>query len=193
MPLQKLVHSDHDQQESDDNSDVEDDPPKVGSKKSSLAKRVQGLRKPQRPNLIRNPATDHPLQGQNPRPGDIPPRTLQGYHSGPNEDHTEYMEYHSALREKKLAVGVEQVSLFLTADGTVITFFEHSADDVETPLVQRLGNPKTVLRRANDASMLVQAIMDAIIDLAIPVGVAYGGAMSQIELDVLTSMIIHAL
>lgn len=42
-----------------------------------------------------------------------------------------YMERHSSLASKGLAVSVEQVSMFLTADGTVISFFEHSADDVE--------------------------------------------------------------
>lgn len=41
------------------------------------------------------------------------------------------MERHSSLASKGLAVSVEQVSMFLTADRTVISFFEHSADDVE--------------------------------------------------------------
>ena len=97
------------------------------------------------------------------------------------------METHSALQAKGLMVGVEQVSIFLTADNTVVSFFEHSAGDIETPLIQRLSSPKTILRRSNDASMIVQAIMDAIIDLALPVGVAYKDAMSQIELNVLTN------
>ena len=80
------------------------------------------------------------------------------------------MEEHSALHEKNLMVGVEQVSMFLTSDNTVISFFEHSAGDVETPLMQRLSSPRTILRRSNDPTMLVQGIIDAIIDLAIPVG-----------------------
>ena len=191
MPLQKLIHSDRDHHESEGDSSADDDGLKTDSKKKgALTGRANSLRKPPRPNIMRNPTLDHPLRGQLPRPGDIPPRTLQRYHGGPNEDHVEYMEYHSPLRNKGLSVGIEQVSIFLTAEDTVITFFEHSADDVETPLIQRLNNPKTVLRRASDASMLVQAIMDAIIDLAIPVGAAFKDQISQIELDVLTREIL---
>lgn len=42
-----------------------------------------------------------------------------------------YMEKYSSLSSKGLAVSVEQVSIFLTTDGTVISFFESSADDIE--------------------------------------------------------------
>ena len=77
------------------------------------------------------------------------------------------MEKHSALASKKLGVGVEQVSIFLTADNTVIAFFEHSADDIEEPILPRLRTEETILRRTSDASMLTQAILDAIIDMAV--------------------------
>ena len=136
--------------------------------------------------MVRQPTSDHPARG-GPRPSDVPPRSLQRYHGGPNEDHTEFMEAHSALRAKGLGVGVVQVSLFLAAGNVVVSFFEHSAGDVEAPLLARLGSPKTILRRSNDASMVVQGILDAIIDMAIPVGTAYKDALSQIELNVLTS------
>lgn len=42
-------------------------------------------------------------------------RTLQRFHGGPNEDRMAYMERHSALTRKQLAVSAEQVSIFLTA------------------------------------------------------------------------------
>ena len=113
-------------------------------------------------------------------------RTLQKYHGGPNEERTEYMEQHSALREKNLAVNVEQVSIFLLANNTVVSFFEHSAEDVEDPILTRLRSQETVLRRCSDASMIVQAIMDAIIDLAIPVTAAYKDSLDELELSVLT-------
>ena len=113
-------------------------------------------------------------------------RTLQSYHGGPNEERTEYMEQHSALREKDLAANVEQVSIFLMANNTVVSFFEHSAADVENPILNRLSSEATVLRRSSDASMVVQAIMDAIIDFAIPVAAAYKDALDELELRVLT-------
>ncbi|MCJ1389453.1 hypothetical protein MMC18_002310 [Xylographa bjoerkii] len=113
-------------------------------------------------------------------------RTLQQYHGGPNKERTEFMEKYSALANKSLAVAVEQVSIFLSSDNTVVSFFEQSAEDIESPIVSRLSSPETVLRRSSDASMIVQAIIDAIIDLAIPVATAYQDAVDELELNVLT-------
>jgi Mg2+ and Co2+ transporter CorA len=120
-----------------------------------------------------------------------PVRTLQRYHSGPNEDRTEFMERHAILSSKGLGVAMEQVSLFLTRDNTVISFFESSAQDIEVPILRRLQSPETILRQSCDASMLMQAIIDAIIDLAIPVTAAYQDAIGDLELKVLTDPDIH--
>ncbi|KIH90490.1 hypothetical protein SPBR_00311 [Sporothrix brasiliensis 5110] len=114
-------------------------------------------------------------------------RTLQRYHSSPNDARTDFMESHSALSSKNLAVAAEQVSIFITDDNTVISFFELSAQDVEQPILKRLRLADTSLRRSCDASLITQAILDAIIDLAIPVTVCYGDVISDLELDVLTS------
>jgi len=74
----------------------------------------------------------------------------------------------------------------ILSDNTVISFFESSADDVETPILNRLSTADTILRRSCDASMLTQALIDAIIDLAIPVASAYQDVIGELELDVLT-------
>jgi Mg2+ and Co2+ transporter CorA len=113
-------------------------------------------------------------------------RTLQRYRGGPNEDRIEFMERHAVLAGKGLSVTLEQVSIFLHADNTVTSFFETSADDVEAPIVRRLSSPETILRQSCDASMLLQAIIDAVIDLAIPVTMAYQDAIGDLELGVLT-------
>lgn len=42
-------------------------------------------------------------------------RTLQRYHGGKNHERMAYMEAHSPLTAKKMAVSAEQVSIFLTA------------------------------------------------------------------------------
>ena len=68
----------------------------------------------------------------------------------------------------------------------MVSFFESSADDIETPILHRLSTPDTILRRSCDASMVVQAIIDAIIDLAIPVASAFQDVIGELELDVLT-------
>ena len=116
-----------------------------------------------------------------------PFRTLQRYRGGQNLERAVYMERNSALFKKNLGVSVEQVSIFLTEDNTVISFFERSADDVETPILTRLNSQETILRRSCDASMVVQALIDAIIDLAIPVAAAYEEIIGEYELDVLTN------
>ncbi|KAI1378386.1 hypothetical protein F4677DRAFT_413099 [Hypoxylon crocopeplum] len=113
-------------------------------------------------------------------------RTLQRYRASPNDARTEYMEQHSALRERGKAVMAEQVAMFITSDNTVIAFFEQSADDVEKPILARLASPTTILRQSCDASMVSQAIIDAIIDMALPVTATYADVLGDLELDVLT-------
>ena len=53
--------------------------------------------------------------------------------------------------------------VFLTADNTVLSFFESSAEDIETPIISRLSTPETILRRSLDASMIVQVIRRAVV------------------------------
>lgn len=114
-------------------------------------------------------------------------RTLHRYESAQIPEHTAWMERHSALTEDDLAVGVEQVSMFLLADNCVISFFENSAQDVEEPLLKRLGSPATMLRRSCDASLLTQAIIDAIVDLSIPVKDAYNKCRKELQIDAMTN------
>lgn len=111
--------------------------------------------------------------------------TLQRYRASSNEARNDFMERHSALAERGLAVAAEQVSMFITSDNTVIAFFEQSADDVEVPILSRLSSPDTILRQSCDASMIGQAIIDAIIDMAIPVASCYADVIADLELDVL--------
>ena len=113
-------------------------------------------------------------------------RTLQRYHSSANQDRVEFMERHAVLNSKGLKVSIEQVSVFLCASNCVISFFEYSADDIELPILRRLETAGTILRQSADASLLTQAILDAIVDLAMPVVTAYQDAIGDLELDVLT-------
>uniref|UniRef100_A0A093V8S2 Magnesium transport protein CorA n=1 Tax=Talaromyces marneffei PM1 TaxID=1077442 RepID=A0A093V8S2_TALMA len=114
------------------------------------------------------------------------PRSLQRYRGGPNEERIKFMERHAVLASQGLRVTLEQVSIFLNSDNTALSFFDASASDIEAPIVKRLNSPETILRQSCDASMLVQAILDAIIDLAIPVTLAYQDAIGDLEVAVLT-------
>lgn len=114
-------------------------------------------------------------------------RTLQRYHGQPNDPRASFMEQNSALASRDLAVAAEQVSIFITNDNTIISFFEMSAEDIAEPIIRRLQTPDTILRQSCDASMIGQSIIDAIIDLAIPVASCYSDVIADLELDVLTN------
>ncbi|KAK1813843.1 hypothetical protein LTR12_011751 [Friedmanniomyces endolithicus] len=110
-----------------------------------------------------------------------PIRTLHRYESAQIPEHTAFMEKHSVLADENLAVSVEQVSIFLLSDNTIISFFEHSAEDIEIPLLERLHSTETMLRRSCDASLMLQALIDAIVDLAVPVKDAYNKARKELQ------------
>ncbi|KAI8931864.1 hypothetical protein NX059_010769 [Plenodomus lindquistii] len=158
--------------------------PSASQKKDNMLRTLDGLEK----QIEGTSLADMPISTP---PATTSVRTLQRYRGGYNLDRMVYLEQHSALTPKHLTVSVEQVSIFLLADNSVISFFEHSADEVEDMILKRLRTPDTILRRSQDSSMLVQAIIDAIIDLAIPVVAAYEDAMGELELDVLEEPEIH--
>ncbi|GKZ34667.1 hypothetical protein AbraIFM66950_004981 [Aspergillus brasiliensis] len=211
LKLQKLIKLKEEDSESEDEED--ENAPWSNERKSSASS--ISLRRPTKRNLVlealkdlfrpktredsadeQTPGKDAPSgrgnstskvsdpdNGSNVR---FTPRSIQRYRGGPNEDRIAFMERHAILAAKGLCVTLEQVSIFLHADNTVTSFFETSADDVEGPIVRRLSTPETMLRQSCDASMVVQAILDAIIDLAIPVTTAYQDVIGDLELEVLT-------
>ena len=198
LPLQKLIHI-HSNGDSDSECSDYESSKSLGKKKKRSAMSLWRKKRRQK-NKMRPPKPlDTLAEPHDPSNGFVTAhstpnaeapmtkvRTLQRYHGGPNEERIEFMEKHSALASKNLGVGVEQVSLFLTADNTVISFFETSAEDIEGPIITRLSTKETILRRTADASMVTQAIIDTIIDLAIPVAEAYQDAIGELELNVLT-------
>ncbi|KAF2632180.1 hypothetical protein BU25DRAFT_383890 [Macroventuria anomochaeta] len=112
-------------------------------------------------------------------------KTLQAYRTDADPERTRYMEEHSTLNPKGLMVSVEQVSMFMQSNNTLLSFFEHSADVIEEPILRRLQSSETVLRQSGDASMVMHAIIDGIVDLAIPIATAYEDSIAELELDVL--------
>jgi Mg2+ and Co2+ transporter CorA len=204
LPLQKLIKLHPDDDDCDSNDEEHRDWMQRGVKKA----KKKGKKKTDGPimTLLKDLVTPRDVKERLPIPSangaptneklykqasSHPVRTLQRYHGGPNQDRIEFMERRAVLAPKGLGVSIEQVSIFLNSDNSVISFFEDSAEDVESPIVRRLISAETILRQSCDASMLIQAIIDAIIDLAIPVTTAYQDAMGDLELDVLTDPEIH--
>lgn len=97
------------------------------------------------------------------------------------------LDDHRPLSYRDLFVGVEQCSFFLLRDGTVISFFESSGDDIENAILGRISTEETILRTSCDPSVLVQSIIDAIVDIIYPVITAYRKRLSEFEIDILTN------
>lgn len=178
LTLQKLIHL-------DGAKENEKDPPQPPGP-GNLLRRLTTRASPSAENALENGRSGNNTSATSQTPLLNPPRTLHRYHASPNAPRTEFMEERSALRSRHLAVSAEQVSIFLSADNTVIAFFESSADDVEVPILTRLTSPSTILRQSCDASLLTQAIIDVIVDMAIPVQSAYSDVIGDIEMDVHT-------
>ncbi|KAF2666882.1 hypothetical protein BT63DRAFT_415970 [Microthyrium microscopicum] len=113
-------------------------------------------------------------------------RTIQRFHGLKNLERDMYAGRLNPLTKKELAVSIEQVSIFLAKDNTVIAFFEHSADDIELPILRRLSSKDTILRQSCDAGMMFQAIVDAMTDLFYSVTAVYEEVIGRLELDLLT-------
>lgn len=212
LTLQKLIRLHEESSDSDDESENGQTQWKSERRSSSPSIKSSATKKPTRHGLVLaalkdifgvrsrkemlrdrhisgsiRPSSGKSMPGEtDDSPTENPFRSIQRYRGGPNEDRIAFMERHAVLAPKGIGVTLEQVSIFLHGDNTVTSFFETSADDIEAPIVRRLSSPETILRQSCDASMVVQAILDAIIDLAIPVTMAYQDAMGDLELDVLT-------
>ncbi|VBB87149.1 Putative transporter [Podospora comata] len=136
---------------------------------------------------------DWPQDGSGPYPRasrseypEGPTRTLRRYHAAPDDPIARFMDRNSALISKNYTVACEQVSMFITNDNTIISFFEESAEVIEAPIIQRLQTSDTIIRHSCDASMVGHAVLDGIIDLAIQVASCYRDAIGDIEPEVLT-------
>jgi len=90
-----------------------------------------------------------------------------------------------SLASDKFGLSWEQVSAFLTADGTVITIFEHSGMEVFGPILGRLQSSQTIVRSSNDPSMLLQAVIDTTVDLSLPISTAVAEIFDDLERAVL--------
>ncbi|KAF6013137.1 hypothetical protein HII12_001852 [Brettanomyces bruxellensis] len=97
------------------------------------------------------------------------------------------IESRRPLYRRNLGVGQEQLSIFLTDNGTVISFLEHSANDIEKAILPRLSSEYTLLRTSCDPSILFESIVDASVDLIYPVVTAYNKIMNEFEVEILTN------
>lgn len=111
----------------------------------------------------------------------LPSRTIYEWNFGNNlmrDICLEHMQIPGT--EESLEITVEQVSIFMEGD-TVITFFEKSLDSLFTPIEKRLQSSTTMLRITSDPAILLQAILDANVDLFKPILTEYKKRLSVLE------------
>lgn len=100
---------------------------------------------------------------------------------------TVFLEARRPLARLNRVVGVEQVSLFLTDQSTVISFFEKSGNDIENPLLSRISSESTLLRESGDPAVLLQAVIDAVVDLLYPIINCYRERLDDLQIDAIIS------
>lgn len=83
-------------------------------------------------------------------------------------------------------VALEPVSIFLHSSNTLISVFANEADEVIQPILDRLNSPTTLLRRSQDASFLMESLLDGIIDRLVQVVEEYADELEGMERLVFT-------
>lgn len=108
-------------------------------------------------------------QGGVPVEADIAPHVSTDNESD-SEDEEEAAYYasrkiaNSLTNHLKIAVRRQQLSLFLTKDGVLISIFSKDGSEIMPSLIARLRSKGTLLRTSEDASMLLQGIVDVCVD-----------------------------
>ncbi|KXS12365.1 hypothetical protein M427DRAFT_137268 [Gonapodya prolifera JEL478] len=82
-------------------------------------------------------------------------------------------------------ITIEQMSFVLMKNGTLITFFNRASDLVTPPIYARLRQPQTLLRSSQDASFLVNSLIDDLVDHSLHVIDFYGSEVARMEIKVL--------
>ncbi|KAI8600526.1 hypothetical protein EDD21DRAFT_376938 [Dissophora ornata] len=99
-------------------------------------------------------------------------------------DHYRY-QYPLEQNAKGLKVQMEQVTMFLLQDGTLLTIFQVSGRSVVAPIAERLTHDFSIVRKHNDASFLLQSVIDGIVDHSIPITDAFRQEINELETHVL--------
>ncbi|RUS25804.1 hypothetical protein BC938DRAFT_471620 [Jimgerdemannia flammicorona] len=152
-----------------------------------------------------------PLPTTEPRTASPSPLPTESRTAPPSPSHrvnstytnTKYHEAMRKFRNGRSHVMLEQSFLFMLMDGshggwggrmvcriwrhanTFISFFQHSGRPVTEPIEQRLRQPKTLLRCSIDVSLLMQAILDAIVDHTLPIVDSYREQIVELEENIL--------
>ena len=82
--------------------------------------------------------------------------------------------------DMRVRIDRQQLSTFLLPSNEIISIFTHSGERLTRAIIKRLHTPGTLLRTTSDASMLLEAVIDVVVDDSIKISEEF-----RRELDVL--------
>ncbi|KAE9404947.1 hypothetical protein BT96DRAFT_1015891 [Gymnopus androsaceus JB14] len=142
-------------------------------------------------NSVIQPSENATLDGEEPEPDarqDYPPTTQKmgtSYQNIPNQDAMAAVQVEVLKQTERVNVNRFPIFILLTRDGTVITLHRTTNPKLMEPILARLSRSDTLLRSTNDASFLVQSLLDLAVDRAIGVTEACEQKMKKFEKQIL--------
>ncbi|KAI0028013.1 hypothetical protein K488DRAFT_59781 [Vararia minispora EC-137] len=100
--------------------------------------------------------------------------------NGPRS-HATKLTLEELKRGDRVDVRLEPMCIFLYRDGTVISFHPDPTLEFTRPIVERIRQRDTTLRRTADPSLLVQSLLDLIVDSVLEVVDEYHTKINQLE------------
>ncbi|KAF8899400.1 hypothetical protein BD779DRAFT_1488650 [Infundibulicybe gibba] len=95
------------------------------------------------------------------------------------------MHIHALTKGDRVNVKHEPMFIFLTPDGTVISLRPTPSLDFTAPISERLRQNNSVLRESEDASLLLEGILDLVVDKILEVMDEYQDKIHNLEHNIL--------
>ncbi|KIR52368.1 hypothetical protein I315_05318 [Cryptococcus gattii Ru294] len=148
-------------------------------KKRWFSQRVRGVFEGEH----RKPRLPEGVQGAF-EPSMISPRRTIGMHRT-QEKQAHKLTVEELSAEYMVPIHRSILSIFMLRDGTLISMDAKPTKEVLSPIYTRLEDEQSLLRRSGDVSMLAQAILDTVVDLAIEVSQRFENEILKLEASVL--------
>ncbi|KIM47650.1 hypothetical protein M413DRAFT_61489 [Hebeloma cylindrosporum] len=95
------------------------------------------------------------------------------------------LEIEALKKGDRVLVRHQPMFIFLLYDGTVISIHPNLNLEYTCPIEERLHRPDSVLRTSEDASLLVQSLLDLVVDRVLEVVDEYQVKINKLEHDIL--------
>ncbi|WVO24084.1 uncharacterized protein IAS62_005448 [Cryptococcus decagattii] len=148
-------------------------------KKRWFSQRVRGVFEGEH----RKPRLPEGVQGAF-EPSMISPRRTIGMHRT-QEKQAHKLTVEELSAQYMVPIHRSILSIFMLRDGTLISMDAKPTKEVMSPIYTRLEDEQSLLRRSGDVSMLAQAILDTVVDLAIEVSQRFENEILKLEASVL--------